>query len=86
MGAAVPEKAPPSWLPARHRAHCHAAQGRRAAWTYLRWAGTADVGPTCVRQEKRKRDQGKATSGKNFVEEEKRLARAAGVYSGQGFD
>jgi hypothetical protein len=34
-------------------------------------------------QEKRKRQQGQAKGGgKNFVEEEKRLARNAGVYSG----
>ena len=37
-------------------------------------------------QEKRKRDEGKAKSAKNYVEEEKRLARSLGVYSGQGFD
>ena len=33
-------------------------------------------------QEKRKRDAGQATSSKNYVEEEKRLARQHGVYSG----
>jgi hypothetical protein len=34
-------------------------------------------------QEKRKREAGQAKGGgKNFVEEEKRLARNAGVYSG----
>lgn len=33
-------------------------------------------------QEKRKREEGKATKGKNFVEEEKRLGRSLGMYSG----
>ena len=37
-----------------------------------------------VLQEKRKRDAGQAKSAKNYVEEEKRLARNAGVY--HGFD
>lgn len=35
----------------------------------------------CV-QEKRKRDVGQAKSAKNYVEEEKRLARNFGMYSG----
>lgn len=35
-------------------------------------------------QEKRKRDEGKQASGKNYVEEEKRLARTYGY--GAGFD
>lgn len=35
-----------------------------------------------VIQEKRKRDTGKTEKGKNFVEEEKRLGRQFGVYSG----
>ena len=35
-------------------------------------------------QEKKKRDTGQAKSAKNYVEEEKRLARNAGVY--HGFD
>ena len=33
-------------------------------------------------QEKRKRDMGQAKSAKNYVEEEKRLARNFGMYSG----
>lgn len=33
-------------------------------------------------QEKRKRDAGQAKSAKNYVEEEKRLARNFGMYSG----
>jgi hypothetical protein len=33
-------------------------------------------------QEKRKRDDGKQSRGKNYVEEEKRLARNFGMYSG----
>ena len=32
-------------------------------------------------QEKRKREAGQAKRGKNFVEEEKRIARDYGVYS-----
>ncbi len=39
-------------------------------------------GPSRFKQEKRKRDLGMQKSGKNFVEEEKRLARNHGVYSG----
>jgi len=35
-----------------------------------------------VLQEKRKRDAGQAKSAKNYVEEEKRLARNFGMYSG----
>ena len=37
--------------------------------------------PACP-QEKRKRDEGKATQGKNYVEEEKRRAREYGIVSG----
>jgi hypothetical protein len=37
--------------------------------------------PFCL-QEKRKRDAGQATRGKNYVEEEKRQARNYGVFSG----
>ncbi|XP_006656271.2 uncharacterized protein LOC102705441 isoform X1 [Oryza brachyantha] len=33
-------------------------------------------------KEKRKRDRGQASRGKNYVEEEKRLLRGSGVYSG----
>ncbi|MEW5300255.1 MAG: hypothetical protein WDW36_003197 [Sanguina aurantia] len=33
-------------------------------------------------KEKRKRDEGKQSHGKNYVEEEKRMARAHGIYSG----
>jgi hypothetical protein len=33
-------------------------------------------------QEKRKREKGQATKDKNFVEEEKRLQREFGMYSG----
>ncbi|XP_040251999.1 uncharacterized protein [Aegilops tauschii subsp. strangulata] len=33
-------------------------------------------------KEKRKRDRGHASRGKNYVEEEKRLLRGSGVYSG----
>jgi hypothetical protein len=33
-------------------------------------------------QEKRKRDEGRQSRGKSTVEEEKRIARAYGVYSG----
>ncbi|KDP21420.1 hypothetical protein JCGZ_21891 [Jatropha curcas] len=33
-------------------------------------------------KEKRKRDLGQASRGKNFVEEEKRLSRESGIYSG----
>ena len=33
-------------------------------------------------QEKRKRDTGQAKSAKNYVEEEKRIARGFGMYSG----
>jgi hypothetical protein len=36
----------------------------------------------CALQEKRKRDEGKASRGKNYVEEEKRLQRQFGIYSG----
>ena len=35
-----------------------------------------------TRQEKRKRDEGKASRAKNYVEESKRQARAFGIYSG----
>jgi hypothetical protein len=35
-----------------------------------------------LQQEKRKRAAGQATKGSNYVEEEKRLARNFGVYSG----
>ncbi len=43
---------------------------------------TLTVG-SLMQQEKRKRDKGQAKGGgKNFVEEEKRLARNHGVYSG----
>jgi hypothetical protein len=38
--------------------------------------------PACVLQEKRKRDEGKASRGKNYVEEEKRRAREFGIVSG----
>jgi hypothetical protein len=37
-------------------------------------------------QEKRKRDEGKASRGKSFVEEEKRMQRELGIQQGQGFD
>lgn len=37
---------------------------------------------TLNQKEKRKRNAGQATKGKNYVEEEKRLARNYGVYSG----
>ena len=50
---------------------------------------SCSVTPVCTEfthcsllQEKRKRDAGQATSSKNYVEEEKRLARQHGVYSG----
>jgi len=33
-------------------------------------------------KEKRKRELGQASRGKNYVEEEKRLLRESGVYSG----
>jgi hypothetical protein len=33
-------------------------------------------------QEKRKRDAGQASRGKNYVEEEKRQGRKLGMYSG----
>lgn len=33
-------------------------------------------------KEKRKRDLGQASRGKNYVEEEKRLLRESGIYSG----
>ncbi|XBI02093.1 hypothetical protein VPH35_130712 [Triticum aestivum] len=33
-------------------------------------------------KEKRKRDRGKSSRGKNYIEEEKRLLRGSGVYSG----
>ncbi|XBI11750.1 hypothetical protein VPH35_138743 [Triticum aestivum] len=33
-------------------------------------------------KEKRKRDRGQANRGKNYAEEEKRLLRGSGVYSG----
>jgi hypothetical protein len=36
----------------------------------------------CNSQEKRKRDTGKQSRGKNYVEEEKRRARDFGHYSG----
>ncbi|KAK3134147.1 hypothetical protein QOZ80_6AG0545530 [Eleusine coracana subsp. coracana] len=35
-----------------------------------------------AQKEKRKRDRGQASRGKNYVEEEKRLLRGNGVYSG----
>jgi hypothetical protein len=35
-----------------------------------------------AQKEKRKRDRGQASRGKNYVEEEKRLLRGSGVYSG----
>jgi hypothetical protein len=38
--------------------------------------------PACLLQEKRKRDEGKASRGKNYVEEEKRRAREFGIVSG----
>lgn len=37
---------------------------------------------TFQQKEKRKRDVGQAKSAKNYVEEEKRLARNFGMYSG----
>mmetsp|Transcript_8892 Transcript_8892/g.18981 ORF Transcript_8892/g.18981 Transcript_8892/m.18981 type:complete len:189 (+) Transcript_8892:60-626(+) len=37
---------------------------------------------TFNQKEKRKRDEGKASRGKNYVEEEKRVARGLGMYSG----
>lgn len=37
---------------------------------------------TFSQKEKRKRDLGQASRGKNYVEEEKRLLRDSGVYSG----
>lgn len=38
----------------------------------------------CAVQEKRKRDAGKQSRGKNYVEEEKRRARDFGIFSGEG--
>lgn len=38
----------------------------------------------CAAQEKRKRDAGKQSRGKNYVEEEKRRARDFGIFSGEG--
>ena len=49
--------------------------------TLLPFPAATTAAATCP-QEKRKRDEGKATRGKNYVEEEKRLARSLGVYSG----
>lgn len=39
-------------------------------------------GMACWVQEKRKREAGQAKSSKNYVEEEKRIARNFGMYSG----
>ena len=42
----------------------------------------ADAALSFRQKEKRKRDAGQASRGKNYVEEEKRLLRDSGVYSG----
>ncbi|KAI8473810.1 MAG: hypothetical protein J3K34DRAFT_165842 [Monoraphidium minutum] len=59
-----------------HAAHLREAQ--RAEREQL----AAAKKQTWNQKEKRKRDEGKATKGRNFVEEEKRLQRQFGMYSG----
>ncbi|CAA6667198.1 unnamed protein product [Spirodela intermedia] len=44
--------------------------------------GREKGGKSFSQKEKRKRDFGQASRGKNYVEEEKRLLRDSGVYSG----
>ncbi|CAA7404019.1 unnamed protein product [Spirodela intermedia] len=44
--------------------------------------GREKGGKSFSQKEKRKRDLGQASRGKNYVEEEKRLLRDSGVYSG----
>ena len=45
-------------------------------------SAAADAALSFRQKEKRKRDAGQASRGKNYVEEEKRLLRDSGVYSG----
>lgn len=59
----------------------HSSQLKRAAIASLASADLA-LWSCNMEQEKRKRDQGQASRGKNYVEEEKRIGRSLGVYSG----
>lgn len=45
-------------------------------------SGKKDKNTSFSQKEKRKRDLGQASRGKNYVEEEKRLLRDSGIYSG----
>ncbi|XP_078441760.1 uncharacterized protein LOC144711642 [Wolffia australiana] len=59
-----------------------AANSVMVATTALPPGGLRDGGLTFSQKEKRKRDLGQASRGKSYVEEEKRLLRERGVYSG----
>lgn len=60
----------------------HSAQLKRAAIIASLASADLALWPCTMEQEKRKRDQGQASRGKNYVEEEKRIGRSLGVYSG----
>lgn len=66
------------------RSHISTASQLKRAACIIASLASADLALwSCnMEQEKRKRDQGQASRGKNYVEEEKRIGRSLGVYSG----